>query len=562
MNAARAAGQTERMSRLLPTLLILIALLTLVPALPGHAETRAWLDRDRISLGETATLNVETDQAGVTTPDWAPLDADFEVSGHTSSRRVEQTNGQVTTRSLFAVALRPRREGVVTIPPLQVHRERTGQLSLTVLPADETPAQAGADAFIEAELDTGQAWVQQAVGYVLRLHYATPLVSGQLEQPQPEGAALQRIGDDLQYSREIGGRRYSVVERRFLLVPERSGPLEIPAARFRGRGAGGFFDDMFGSGPRNLRATGAPQQLQVRPMPDGAPVPWLPLRGLEARVLEAPQTARAGEALDVVVELRADGATGTQMPQPTLRADGAQVFAAPPNIQEHFDRGRPQVVLTRRFSIVPRQAGRLQVEVEPFDWWDAQAGVARTVALPPLDIGVQPGRARSGQGAAAGEERWMRVPGVQGEVRPWAVATVAFALLWLATLIWALHRRSASAAGGTPGVSRLPGPLADTGQARMRRLRHSLDTGDLGDVEQALCALASPPAPDLDSLRTRLGDPAQLAAIDALQRARWAGGDAPGARTGVRTAFARGPRWAADATAAQARDPVPPLYPG
>lgn len=567
MNAAAARGQTEAMKRFPCTLLPLLVLLALTLAPAADAETRAWLDRDRIQAGETATLNVETDQAGVSTPDWSPLEADFEVSGHTSTRRVEMVNGDTRVRSLFAVALRPRSEGRLEVPALRVGREQTGPLALTVLPAQEAPAQAGAVAFIETELDTGRAWVQQAVGYVLRLHYATPLVSGELEQPQPEGASLQRVGDDLQYARDIGGRRYSVVERRFLLVPERSGTLEIPAATFRGRGSGSFFDDMFGSGPRTLRASGEPQRLEVLPMPDAAPRPWLPLLGLEARYLEAPQSARAGEAVEVVVELRADGATAAQMPDPELRAgDGAQVFAEPSETREHFDRGRPQAVLTRRFSIVPRHAGALQVEAAPLQWWDARAGSPRTAALPPLSIAVTAGTAGGADprpAAAAGEdgERWIRVPGVQGEVRPWAVAAVAFALLWLATLAWGLHRRPQQP-DRKPAAGAAVRDALDARRARLRALRLKLDTGDLGEVAQALCELAVPPAPDLDALRARLGDPGQVAAIDGLQRARWAGGDAAAARAGVREAFADGPRWRAGGDDPQPADPVPPLYPG
>ena len=564
MNAASVKGQTEPMSRFPAMHLLLLAAL-LALASPAGAETRAWLDRDRIQAGESATLNVETDQGGVTTPDWSPLDADFQVSGHTSTRRVEVVNGESRVRSLFAVALQPRREGVLTVPALRVASDDTEPLSLTVLPAQDLPDRAGAVAFIETEIDTGQAWVQQAVGYVLRLHYATPLVSGELEQPQPEGAALQRIGDDLQYSREVAGRRYSVVERRFLLIPERSGPLDIPAARFRGRGTGSFFDDMFGSGPRSLRASGEPQRLQVSPMPDGAPRPWLPLRGLEARFLEAPQAARAGEAVDVVVELRADGATAAQMPDPELRAsDGAQVFAEPSETREHFDRGRPQAVLTRRFSIVPRRAGSLQLEAVPLQWWDVRAGSARTAAPSPLSIAVQAGTAGTGlqapDAAAGGDERWIRVPGVQGEVRPWAVAAAAFALLWLATLVWGLHRRPQARAGG-PAMAAGVRDALDAQRARLRTLRLRLDTGDLGEVAQALCALATPPVPDLDTLRARLGDPAQVAAVDNLQRARWAGGDPAAARTGVREAFAKGPRWHAGQEPPARPDPLPPLYP-
>lgn len=561
MSAAAAKGQTEAMSRFVATFLLLSSLL--VPA--AQAETRAWLDRDVIQAGETATLNVETDQPGVAAPDWSPLEAGFEVSGHTSSRRVEMVNGDTRVRSLFAVALRPRREGAIEVPALRVGQESTAPLELTVRAADDPPAQAGAVAFIEAELDSPDAWVQQAVGYVLRLYYATPLVSGELEQPQPEGATLQRVGDDLQYSRDIGGRRYSVVERRFLLIPDRSGPLDIPAARFRGRGTGSFFDDLIGGGPRELRASGEPQRLQVRPMPDGAPRPWLPLRGLEARFLEVPHSARAGEAVDVVVELRADGATAAQIPAPELRADGAQAFAEPADAAGYFERGRPQVVVTRRFSLVPRGADSVQVELEPLQWWDARAGAARTLALPPLLITVGDGAAAAAPGGRPsiaegdGDGSWMRVPGVQGEVRPWAVAAVAFALLWLATLAWGLHRRPKEATA-KPVADRARDAL-DPGRAGLRRLRHALDTGDLGEVEQALCALPDPSAAGLDGLRPRLADPAQAAAVDSLQRARWAGGDPAAARAGVREAFARGPRWHDGKRTRDAPAPVPQLYP-
>ena len=570
MNAVAARGQTEPMHRSgrlheSNAVRLLLAVLLVLAVLPAAAATRAWLDRDRIQLGETATLNVETDRAASAAPDWSPLEADFEAGGHTSTRRVEVVDGEVRTRVLYAVALRPREEGELTVPALDVDGERTQPLTLTVMPPDDAPAQAGEAAFVEAELETGQAWVQQSVGYVLRLHYATPLVSGELEQPQPEGAALRRVGDDVTYSRDIAGRRYNVVERRFLLVPERSGTLEIPAARFRGRGTGGFFDDMFGSGPRILRASSQPQRLQVLPMPAQAPQPWLPLRSLQARFLEAPQQGRVGEAVEVVLELRADGAAASQMPELELQVgDGAQLFPEPAQVREQFDGGRPQVVVTRRFSIVPRRPGTLQASARPVEWWDVRAGIARTTAMAPLAIEVQGAAAAPVPGSAAPDagpgERWISVPGVQGEVRPWAVAAAAFALLWLATLIWGLHRKPQQREAQRPTGPGLPG-ARDSERARLRRLRLVLDTGDLGEVEQALCALVDPPAADLDSLAARLGDPSQQAALQGLQRARWAGGDPVSARAALREAFARGPRWAKPPADATRADPLPPLYP-
>src|SRR3546814_6863687 len=72
------------------------------------------------------------------------------------------------------------------------------------------PARAGSAAFIEAQIDDEDPYVQQSVGYTLRLYYDTPLVSGQLDQATPDGASLQRVGSDLQYTRLVGGKRYTV----------------------------------------------------------------------------------------------------------------------------------------------------------------------------------------------------------------------------------------------------------------------------------------------------------------------------------------------------------------
>jgi hypothetical protein len=90
-----------------------------------------------------------------------------------------------------------------------------------------------------------------------------------------------------------------------------------------------------------------------------------------------------------------------------------------------------------------------------------------------------------------------------------------------------------------------------------RRLQDALAHGDLGDVADALCALAD--APDLDAVRAALVEAPQQAAVDALQRARWGGGDGAAAREMLRQAFRSGPRWRV--APAVVREPLPPLYP-
>src|SRR5690606_40656442 len=62
---------------------------------------------------------------------------------------------------------------------------------------------AGADVFLESLPDDPEPYAQQAVGWVVRLYSAVPLVSGQLDQPAPAGATLRQVGDDAQYTRSV-----------------------------------------------------------------------------------------------------------------------------------------------------------------------------------------------------------------------------------------------------------------------------------------------------------------------------------------------------------------------
>lgn len=539
------------------------------------AQPRAWLDRDSMNAGETVTLNIETTSLSGAGPDYAPLAKDFEVSNNTSRRSFERSNGQFVTRSLYGVALRPRRDGRLTVPALSVGGERTSALTLVVAPvAARAPARAGDDVFIESEADDADPYVQQAVGWVVRLYSAVPIVAGQLDQPAPEGASFQRVGDDAQYSRELGGRRYNVVERRYLLVPERSGEVTVPGARFEGRGAPSFFEDMFGSNGDSLRTAAAAKRLQVRAMPANAPQPWLPLRDLQLRYQSAPQDLRAGSAATLTVEVSADGATAAQLPELQLPPiDGVQVFAEPLQSDENFVNGRPRVKLTRKFSLVPTRTGDARLDGLRLAWWDVGSGSARTTQLPALSwkIAAADGSTPAPLPAPAGADAKsastaspIAAIAQDPAARWWALAALVFAALWLATLVWALQLRAhpAPARTGAAALSAATGEGAAQpipGSGRRGSLKQVLDSGDFGEVAAALCALAQPPAVDVDELIQRLDDPAQRAALQAMQRARWVGGDGLAARAQLRAAFASGPRWRA--APALLASPLPPLYP-
>lgn len=532
----------------------------------AQAQTRAWLDRDSVNQGETVTLNIETDQGEA--PDYAPLRADFTLSNQSSSRQMQIRNGAISNTALFAVALSPQRTGTLVIPALRVGNAQTAPIQLVVGQAPVASRDSNALAFIETDVDVAQPYVQQSVGVVVRLFFATQLASGELVLDTPAGASLQRVGDDRTSTREIGGRRYNVVERRFLLVPERSGPLLVKGARFSGQGVGGFFDDFFGRDSGQLSARGPDQTLQVRATPVDAPQPWLPLKGLQLRYTAAPKQGRTGEATTIVVEATANGVTKAQFPElpvPSL-GDSAQVFAEPPQYDETFNGSSPQLKLTRRYSIVPQQTGALTVPGIAMEWWDVQAGQARTATLPDLQLQIAQGAggiaapplAQPAQTAAAVPNEALTLAG-SATARPWLWPALAagFALLWLATLIWGLSRRTASAHQGERDIPRNAGtPSSRYSQADLRR---ALDSGGLDEVVHILAAMGG--VDDLDAVMLKLDDESQRQALERMQRARWAGeGDVAAARARLREVFRQGPTWRGRAVAENAV--LDPLYPG
>ena len=551
---------------------ILLAVLLLWPV-SLLAATRAWLEQPQVTLGQAVTLNVETDAVSAT-PDLTPLMRDFEVEGQSDSRSVRMVNGRMSASTTFSLTLRPRRAGTLAIPALQVGNERTAPLTLEVSATATAGAASNGLVFVETEVDDPNPYVQQSVGVTVRLYYATPLVSGQLDLDPPDGALLQRVGEIVQSSREIDGRRYSTAERRFLLVPERSGALIVPGARFEGRGAGGWMDDLLGGNSRQVNITGAPRTLQVRPQPAGAPQPWLPVRDLRMRYTAVPQQLRTGEAGTLTIETTVVGATQAQLPElPTPSIPGAQVFAEPPQFDERFMGGTPQVTLTRRYSVVPSQAGRLVVPGTAMAWWDVRAGAARRATLPDLTLPVVVGTgsppsvpvAGAARGAAtlpAGTDDDILLEGerrVPPRMWPWLAA--GFALLWLITLLWALTRRAGISSGPRARVHAQAGaPTMAPATHTAADLKRALDAGELDDIEDVLRGMARPAAVDLDDLHRRLATASQRGAVELLRRARWAGGDAAQARAALREAFRGGPRWRT-ADTGDVQEPLPPLYP-
>lgn len=525
------------------------------------AQVRAWLDRSAVSLGETVTLNVEGGSGGE--PDFSVLENDFRIVHRSTNSQVQIVNGAMARTNLWAVALEPRREGVIGIPAIPVGNARTQPLTLTVRPVTRGSAADGDDVFLEVDVDVATPYVQQQVGYTVRLFYAVPLLEGNLDEPVGEGMQVRRVGQDTNFSREIDGRRYNVVERRYALTPERSGRLAVGGVTFRGRLARGAQPHSFFSQGMPVTIGSDEVALDVRPAPASAPTPWLPARDLALRddAERLRREVKVGDALELTLVAEARGLSAEQMPELTLPAiAGAEIYPDQETRETREADGQLIGQRTRKFAIVPLREGRLEFPERSLSWWNVQTDKAQRNTLPAFALEVLPASvnlvatAPTGEAADAGAAAASPAAS-SANLRLWQVSAAVFALAWLLTLAaWRLSARRAAAPDRREDKTSRPASWRP-------ELAHALARNDLPAARRALLRLR-PGLRSLETLATQLADPAQRDAVRALERALYRGDESEGLTERLRSAFARRPVFVEEAhPVPDARERLPPLYP-
>jgi len=554
---------------------------SLIAVAPLHAATpaaRAWLDRDTMHLGETVTLNVETEGDAGGQPSFSALSQDFSMLGTQSSQQVSIVNGSSSAKTVWAVGLEPKHAGRITIPALTVGSAQTAPIALTVL-AQPAGAQGkpGDDVFLEVTAEPLTPYVQQQVRYTVKLYFSFGLTDGNLSEPQADGIVVQRLGQDKSYLATVGDRRYHVMERHYALTPEKSGALELPALAFRGNALDAADPTGFFSRPRTISARSDAVQLQVRPKPaTWTSDPWLPAESMLLKDdSELPTEIRVGDPVTRTIRLQAQGLGFEQLPELNLTApEGAEIYPDKPDTRTRDDGTWLYGERVRKFAFVPTKPGTLTIPGMSVSWWDTAHDRMQTTELAAHTLTVLPPAGKTTNGAAAataspadGEPANVApsspsittpTPARPTSVRVWQVLAALGFLLWLATLAlwWRSRRADPIAAANAPPASGI--------SAQRAAFLRAAALGELAGAERALVAWARSERPDvrnLGELGVHLHDSAQRDALAALQRARYAGASAQGVGSQLERAFKGGFAWTRPAAASKNASPLPALYP-
>lgn len=557
------------------TILVFLLIASLLWSVEASAAVRAWLDRSSMQMGETITLNVESDDSTASEPDFAALLADFKSLGTQSSRQISMTNGATSAKTVWAVGLEPKHAGTFTIPAITIGGESSDPLSLTVLPAPVgAQGKPGDTLFVEVSADPLDPYVQQQVRYTVKLYFAVNLSDGSLDEPAAGNAVVQKLGRDKQYTAALNGKTYRVLERNYALTPEQSGALTMPALNFRGSAVDNSDPSGFFRRGSNISARSDEVQLDVRAKPVNWGIqPWLPAASLMlSDESELPSEIKVGEPLTRTLKLSAQGLGFEQLPELELKAPaGAEVYPDKPDTRTRDDGSWLYGERTRKFAIVPTRPGTLTLPAVEVQWWNTTTNQIETASLPAREISVTgaalatlpaaPSNVPSLPSTAANEVPATTVvypsESSGADLRFWRWSTLLLGTLWVLTLV--LWRRSRTVRDLAKTASSHP----EQTPGRSAFLR-ACSMGDLTGAERALVSWARSEKAgilNLGVLSSALEDPAQREVLDELQRMRYAGASAEGLGARLTRAFRNGFVWARPVAETASVSPLPPLYP-
>jgi hypothetical protein len=375
-------------------LLGLLLLLTFSSSLAANT-LQASIDRDTISLQETFVLMLRYNGQTNQSPDFSPLQKDFEILNTQQSNQMRIINGQMDSYTDWRIALAPKQSGVFTIPALQVAGATSQPLSITVEPQSRAPDSASSSVFVEIETDKDSAYVQEQIVVTIRLFTAVQLNSVELQPLELSDAVVVEL-DENQYQTTINGRPHAVVETRLAIFPQASGTLTIPSLTYQVVASSGqrdLWNRMYGNRSNNLlRLRTEERTLQIEKVPDQfAGRPWLPATDLTLREhwSKSLDDFQVGEPVTRTLTITANGLTAGQIaPLLQNQIDGLTFY--PDQAQTDEQKTRNGVVGSRieTLAIVPTRSGSFTLPAIEVHWWDTANGVMKTARLPETVIKV------------------------------------------------------------------------------------------------------------------------------------------------------------------------------
>ncbi len=402
------------------------ALIVLASFAPAKAEIRASVSQNQVIQGEPFQLSIQVEGAsGNAQPDLGPLSKNFTVEGTGQTSQTSIINGHTTVSHGWTVTLTPKSPGKVEIPAIKVGAEQSNPILVEVVDAASLPKTSLAQSGVEVDMQAapGPYYVQQEIPVTVRITSSGGLRSAQLSDLSGPDLVVTRRGEDKVSQVTRNGQPVSVIERDYMVKPQKSGNFTLGPLVLRGAandpngrrspfgnnsafaqmrqqfGFSGFGNSMFGdffSPTKSVTARSNAIQIDVSANPAGQSDWFLPAKAVDLKQSWQPDQPDflVGEAVTRVVQIVALGASKEMLPDINFQdVDGASVYVDRVDDRSTDTDKGTAAIKQYMLSIVPTRGGAVTLPEIQVDWFDTVAGEQKTSTLPAQTIEVAGGAA-------------------------------------------------------------------------------------------------------------------------------------------------------------------------
>ncbi len=392
------------MKSMLKTLVTTIIILLLTAMAAEAASVRAVVDRNRVTVGESISLQL-TIEGGDGEADLSGL-SDFKVVSRGSTSSFQMINGRTSRQLIYNYALIPLKSGDLTIAaiPVTIDGQVHYTIPISIRVSEEPPADSGQrDVYVTASLSTDSPWIGQQIIYTFRLFNAVQVADAKFQAPEFDGFHAEEIEDRKSNRTLINGREFIVTEVAFVLVPVKSGPLTIEPAVLqvglvqRSRRPRPFsgMDAFFGRTEMTTRVLQTdPLMVTVRELPKRPPgAAFSGLVGrFDLRAALDKTELQVGDSTTLAITISGRGnimdAAAPAVPAP----EGFKTYADNPEEKIQKDTSGVSGSKTFRTALVPVKPGQYRIDPVRLTYFDVERGDYRTLSSTAFDVHASPSK--------------------------------------------------------------------------------------------------------------------------------------------------------------------------
>jgi len=391
----------------------LLLVLVLMLSLPLQAVPRLSLSPPPYQQAQSLQLTVTADGLlAAEALDIKPLFASFIIG----QLRWQQDSRQQITQ--WHIPLVPRLSGRIPLPALRVGEESTAEQPLQIAPpsAPAAPDLARQAAQLQGQLSREQALVGQPLIYEARIWMHPGVQMASLTAPSLEGASISVLGEDEQTSELHQGQRVLGLLRRYLVVPEVPGALQLYGVQAQGEELEDAQGLQMRARPLRLQAPNSP--LVVAALPPDAPELVAEAVRLTQRWEPTQGPYRLGAPIIRELTLELVNADPRRLPALSLpQHPGLRSYEDGNQLQIRLQDGRLQIRQTLRQALIPISGAVIALPAIEIPWWDAVRQEVTTARLPAIDLPLAappaaPAVASPRQSSAPWRDWWLGLVGL------------------------------------------------------------------------------------------------------------------------------------------------------